>query len=208
MHNRVDHNNDPNVPVTGSAGLGPIGTGMTVSGGRNDTVMDNTFEWNGAWGTLFVPFPDSGTPDPGQTCDSVGGLELAGFGCVLDAQGDALLHNTFRHNGFFGNPTNSDFGELSLIAGKPRNCYAANVAPDGSVPADLETTQPTCGPLRATAVLDGDLLTQVLCDTGLGDCPPGSSYPQPTGVVMQPLPPLPTMPNPCAGVPTNPWCPG
>jgi hypothetical protein len=206
VHNRVDHNNNPNAPAQGTASLGPVGTGMTVSGGRNDTVMDNNFEWNGAWGALFVPYPDTGTPDPGQTCDSVGGVQLPGFGCVLDPEGDALLHNTFRHNGFFANPTNSDYGELSFIAGKPRNCYAGNVAPDGSVPAELETTQPTCGPLRTNGVLDPDLLTQVLCDTGLGECPPGSSYPQPTGVVMHPLPPLPTMPDPCAGVPTNPWC--
>ena len=35
---------------------------MTLSGARNDTVMDNTFSNNGAWGFLMVPFPDSGTP--------------------------------------------------------------------------------------------------------------------------------------------------
>ncbi len=35
---------------------------MTVSGATNDTVMGNTFTGNNAWGTLFVPFPDS---DPG-----------------------------------------------------------------------------------------------------------------------------------------------
>ena len=30
---------------------------MTVSGASNDTVMDNTFADNDAWGTLFVPYP-------------------------------------------------------------------------------------------------------------------------------------------------------
>ena len=62
IHNDVHDNNNGNVPEAGNAAAGPIGTGMTLSGGRNDTVMDNTFSNNGAWGILFVPYPDSGTP--------------------------------------------------------------------------------------------------------------------------------------------------
>ena len=41
-------------------------------------------------------------------------------------------------------------------------------------------------------------------------CQPGDHYPRRTKIVMHPLPPaakLPTMPNPCEGVPPNPWCP-
>ena len=55
----------------------------------------------------------------------------------------------------------------------------------------------------------GQLFPQVLCDTGLSTCPPGSNYPKPNGtVVLKRLPiGLPTMPNPCAGVLSNPWCP-
>jgi len=47
-------------------------------------------------------------------------------------------------------------------------------------------------------------------DAGLAPCPAGAKYPTPNGtVVLKPLPrDLPTMPNPCAGVPANPWCPG
>ena len=37
---------------------------MTVSGARNDTLMDNTYADNNAWGTLFVPFPDSDAGPP------------------------------------------------------------------------------------------------------------------------------------------------
>ena len=62
MHNNVHDNNNPNAPKSGTASNGPLGTGMTVSGGSNDTVMDNTFSNNGAWGILFVPFPDSDKP--------------------------------------------------------------------------------------------------------------------------------------------------
>jgi hypothetical protein len=207
VHNDVHDNNNPNVPQAGSASNGPTGTGMTISGGNNDTVMDNTFSNNGAWGILFVPYPDSGSPSLGQSCSATGGQEMSGLGCVYDPTGDALLRNHFSHNGFFGNPSNSDFGQITLLTGKPRNCFAGNVAPDGSAPADLEATQPTCGPITTSADSGGPLLAQVLCDTAFGSCPPGAMYPPLAGVVMHGLPQdLPSMPNPCAGVPSNPWC--
>ncbi len=208
MHNNVHDNNNPNAPKAGNASNGPLGTGMTVSGGRNDTVMDNTFTNNGAWGILFAPFPDSGKPDLNQTCSGTGGTEISGLGCVYEAYGNALLHNTFSHNGFFGNPSNSDYAQIVLTPGKPRNCYQANTAPSGSSPADLELTQPTCDSTPSKATGAGDLLSQALCDTGFAKCPAGAHYPATSGVVMHPLPTgLPTMPNPCVGVPANPWCP-
>jgi hypothetical protein len=208
MHNNVHDNNNPNVPKAGNASEGPTGTGMTVSGARNNTVMDNKFSNNGAWGVLFVPFPDSGTPSLDQTCAGSGGHPLQGFGCILDSEGNALIGNTFSHNGFFGNPSNSDYGQIVINAHLPRNCYSNNVAPNGSAPANLEQTQPTCGPLTTAPNTGGPLLAQVLCDTGNGTCPAGAKYPQSTGVVMHPLPKtLASMPNPCAGVPANAWCP-
>jgi hypothetical protein len=209
VHNDVHDNDNPNVPKSGNAANGPTGTGMTVSGGRRDTVMDNRFENNGAWGILFVPYPDSNPPSLNQTCAGTGGVELSGFGCVYDPEGDALIDNSFHHDGYFGNPTNGDYGQVTVSADQPRNCYAGNRAPDGSAPSDLERTQPTCGPLTTTANAGGQLLSQVLCDTGFGTCPAGAHYPQTTAVVMHPLPAeLPTMPDPCQGVPANPWCPG
>jgi len=207
MHNNVHDNDNPDAPEAGSAAAGPIGTGMTVSGARNVTVMDNTFSNNGAWGTLFVPYPDSGKPVLGQTCKGTGGFEMKGFGCVYEAEGDALRDNTYVNDGYFGNPSNADFGQIVYNPGQPQNCFAGNVAPNGSAPADLEQAQPTCGKITTTADTGGPLLDQVLCDTGFGGCPAGATYPQPTGVVMHPLPArLPTMPDPCTGVPTNPWC--
>ncbi|MGH8996421.1 MAG: hypothetical protein ACRDYB_10400 [Acidimicrobiales bacterium] len=206
IHNFVHDNNNPNVPALGSAAAGPLGTGMTVSGATNDTVMNNRFVHNGAWGILFVPYPDSGTPVIGQTCTGTGGNEIAGFGCVYDPAGDALVHNTFTDDGFFGNPANVDFGELTLVAHQPQNCFKDNTAPQGSVPANLETAQAKCGPLTAGPNDDATLLGQVLCDTGFGSCPAGASYPATTGIVMHPLPKLASMPNPCQGVPSNAWC--
>ncbi len=207
MHNNVHDNNNPNAPAAGSASAGPVGTGMTIAGGRNDTVMENTFANNGAWGVLFVPYPDSGHPDLGQTCSGTGGVQQAGLGCVYDPEGNALLRNKFSHNGFFGNPGNVDFGQITTSAHQARNCFAGNTAPDGSAPPNLEKLQPTCGPLSTAANTGGPLLGQVLCDTGFGSCPAGAIYPTTTGVVMHPLPRgLQSMTNPCAGVPANAWC--
>jgi hypothetical protein len=207
MHNSVHDNNNADVPNAGSASAGPTGTGMTISGGEHDTVIDNQFSNNGAWGVLFVPYPDSDHPSLGQTCAGTGGREVSGFGCVYDPAGDALLQNTFVHNGFFGNLTNGDFGQIVLNPGRAQNCFSGNVAPDGSAPANLEQVQPTCGPVMVAGSTGGDLLAQVLCDTGFGTCPAGAHYPKSTAVVVRPLPTnLPTLPNPCDGVPANPWC--
>lgn len=212
-HNVVVDNNDANAPIApgGYASAGPVGTGMTISGGRYDTIMDNTFAGNDAWGILFVPFPDSDKPFPGVTCAGSGGHEVSGVGCIYDPEGDALLDNTFSSNGSFGNPTNGDYGQITLYGGEPQNCFAGNVAPDGSTPADLEQTQPpgSCGTTTSGSNTGGALLGQVECDTGFGSCPAGAHYPKPSAsdVVVHPLPTdLPTMPNPCVGAPANAWC--
>ncbi len=153
--------------------------------------------------------PDSGTPSLSQSCSATGGQELAGLGCVYDPAGDALLHNHFSHNGYYGNPSNGDYGQITVLTGRAQNCYVGNTAPDGSSPANLEQTQATCGPLTTTTTGGGDLEAQVLCDTAVGSCPAGATYPPLTKVVMHPLPSgLPTMGNPCQGVPANPWCVG
>ena len=210
IHNNSHNNNNATTPAAGNAAAGPVGTGMTISGAHNDTVMDNTFATNGAWGTLFVPYPTSGKPSLGQKCKTVTGTETTTLklGCVFDPEGDTLLDNTYTHDGYFGNPTNGDFGQITLNAGEPQNCYGGNTAPDGSTPSDLETAQPiaTCGKPTAAANTGGTLLTQVLCDTGFGSCPTGANYPKLSKVVMHPLPKVPTMPDPCKGVPANAWC--
>jgi hypothetical protein len=208
VDNYVHDNNNPSTPKAGSAAAGPTGTGMTVSGGRNDTVMDNKFEDNGAWGILFVPYPDSSPPQDGQTCSGTGGQEVTGFGCVYDPEGDALLHNTFVHDGYFGNPSNSDFGQIVFTAGQPQNCFVGNVDPQGSSPSNLEAVQPTCDPITKKANTGGPLLDQVLCDTGFGGCPKGAKYPLSKAVTLTTVPKgLPTMPDPCKGVPNDLWCP-
>jgi len=93
----------------------------------------------------------------------------------------------------------------------PGNCWHDNTDPAGvsSAPAALQSTHATCGvPNAGEDVLGSELSAQVLCATELlGPCDPSvGHYPRAEPVVMRPLPPLSTMPNPCAGVPANAWC--
>ena len=207
-NNNIHDNNNPNVPTTGVAGLGPIGTGIFVSGGRFDTISRNRIHDNGGWGVLLIPFPDNDEPPPVAHCQ--GGTPGAnGFRCYFDDWGNRVLSNRFSHNGFFGNPTNGDIGDISGQH-KPANCWNGNTDPAG-VTATPASGHSKCGAAGAGRASPARLAQQVLCATALlGPCPPtpGMTYPQATQVVMPPLRKQKTMPNPCAGVPANPWCRG
>lgn len=208
MNNYVHDNNNPNVPALGSAAAGPVGTGMSVSGGRNDTIMNNRFVNNNAWGVIFVPYTDSGQPCTGGTPNS------PFASCLFDEFGLALKNNKFSHNGGYGNPTNGDFDQLNLET-HPTDCYSGNTNSSGTLSPDaakLQHDHPVCNGADVPPNINVPFLNEVLCDsqvklTGFG-CQPGDHYPRVTKVVMHPLPKhLKSMPDPCAGVPLNPWCP-
>jgi len=220
--NNIHDNNNPNVPASGSADLGPVGTGMVVSGGRFDTIAWNRFENNGSWAMLLVPFPDTGNPPPIANC--AGGvvpqesdpfpLSLLfdlGVTCYFDDWGNEVYSNFFKGNGSFGNDTNGDLGELSELH-DPGNCWHDNVDPDGvtSFPLNLQDTHGTCGVPNHGAGLLSPLSQQLICATGLqGPCtglPGNPGYPQTTEVALLPLPKERPMKDPCQGVPQNPWC--
>ena len=215
MDNDVHDNNNPNVPTAGEAAAGPVGTGMSISGGRDDTVMDNTFANNGAWGDILVPYPDMGGPCTGGQPNNV----ILGSGsCLYDEYGDAIIDNTYVNDGFFGNPTNGDFDEVNLN-GEPTDCFSGNTVPGGSLSGDaaaLESSYPQCNGATVAANLNLLFLAETACDSQIAiiagqgvPCLPGANYPRATQVVMHPLPTnLPTMPDVCAGVPANPWCSG
>jgi hypothetical protein len=217
MDNYVHDNNNPNVPSSGSAAAGPVGTGMSVSGARDDTIMNNRFVNNDAWGVIFVPYNDNGPPCTGGT---VGGIGPGS--CLYDEWGDALLNNQFQNDGAYGHPSNGDFAEFNFEGNHPSNCYDGNTAAGGGpLTADSAAAQvqhPGCGGGAMTAALgstDTLFLTEVLCDSQVelvsgvpAACPTGQ-YPRRTSVIMHPLPSgLATMPSPCAGVPADPWCGG
>ncbi|MGO9903176.1 MAG: hypothetical protein ACLP0J_26625 [Solirubrobacteraceae bacterium] len=225
IDNDVHDNNNPNVPAAGTAALAPVGTGISLEG-RDDTVIDNVFKNNGAWGVVFEPFPDTETPPSNVTAPCHGGIPnfnliaLFGFSlsvaCLYDDWNDRLVGNTFTHEGFFANPSNGDFAEATWTAGHPTNCYQDNRDTSGTLtssPASLQANDSLCGVTATAPDNNPTFAFEAICDTevfGVGvGCPPGASYPRRTKVVMHPLPTgqLPTMPNPCDGVPANPWCP-
>jgi len=213
-HNYVHDNNNANVPGTGTAELAFPGGGLIISGGRNDTVIDNRFVNNGSWAVSLVPFPDTGTPPAVAHCvggDPNGVPSLGLKGCYYGDWGNEVAHNTFTGNGGFGNPTNGDLADIS-DSHNPGNCWHDNSDAAGltSAPANLQEANGTCGVQGAGAALTSTLATQAICAAlVLGPCPPkpGFDYPRSTTVTLQPLSPQQTMPNPCAGVPANPWCP-
>ena len=212
-HNFVHDNNNANVPGHGSAELGPPGSGLVISGGRNDTVIDNRFENNGSWAVLVVPFPDTDTPPPIAHCqggdpNGVPGLGIKG--CYFDTWGNEIAHNTFTKNGSFANPTNGDLGEISARH-TPGNCWHDNTDAAGvtTAPLRLQETSSDCGAAHAGAQLGSTLTAQVICATEVfGPCAskPGSAYPRREKIDLPALTPQPSMPDPCAGVPANPWC--
>jgi hypothetical protein len=206
--NYIHDNNNPNVPRSGSAAFGPVGTGIVIAGGRNDTVIGNRFVNQGSWGVLVVPYPDSGPPPPVAHCE---GGTPSGDSCYYDSWGHEVTHNRFKNVGFFGNVANADLADLSAQH-DPGNCWHGNVDKSRSVssaPADLQTTHAKCGVPNAGTDLASDLAAQVICATEVfGPCPdqPGFHYPRVTEVKLKPLPMEKTMRNPCKGVPANPWC--
>jgi len=225
INNYVHDNNNPNVPAIGDAAVGPVGTGVVLAGDRNNTIIGNRFVNNNSWGVLTTLFPDTGNVNPNNISDCHGGLlggNLLGqqLPCIFDDWGNQVTRNTFSYNGSYGNVTNGDLADLSIPPleqlGAPGNCFSANVqtsgAPAKSWPVALQKSQAKCGnPLGYPDLVSTTvLLAEVGCATqALFNCPttPLASYPRQTKVVMAPLPVQATMPNPCAGVPANPWCP-
>jgi hypothetical protein len=186
---------------------------MSLSGARNDTIVNNRFVNNGAWGVIIVPYPDSGDPCTGGT--------QSGAACLYDEFGDAVLNNTFTNNGTFGNPTNGDIAWVS-VQPDPTPCFSGNKHTGGALvtsPANLEQNYPTCdGHSVPPDPQSSQFLLEVACDSQLSlvagaqpPCAPNDSYPRADHVAMPQLPSanqLPSMKNACAGVPANPWCPG
>ena len=231
-NNYLHDNNNPNVPGAGAgslAGSGPIGSGFVLAGTREIAVYHNRIEHNGGWGVVVADLPDQEQPptDIGQNCQ--GGVYTIPPGtpgqdplCWYDVIGNAVIGNAFKDNGFFGNPTNGDIGYVSAglttsgVPGldNPGNCFKDNTDTAGltSDPVQVQSNPlyNTC-PAPPNSNPEPVLTAQLLCATALvTPCPnnvPDATYPQTTTVVLHMPPPQQTMPNPCAGVPANPWCP-
>jgi hypothetical protein len=221
MNNNIHDNNKANVPGngTGLSGGAPVGTGMILAGSTYVTLSGNTVTHNGAWGELIADLPDQEAPAPNNPNPCQGGIYVPAPGggqtCYFPAFGNVSKNNRFSGNGFFGNPTNGDIG-LSTMLHDPGNCFRGDSVPDGTDPPGIETNpayQPSGGMCsKPNAGDQGPLAAQAACAGQLfGPCPtlPVANYPRPAAKFsLPPLPAnLPSMPNPCAGVPTNAWCP-
>lgn len=223
-HNYIHDNNNPNVPYAGTAGFGPVGTGIVLAGTHNITLYKNRITHNRAWGVLTTIFPDTGKTaahSPGNCHGGSVGQSVLGIPvkCLFYTTDNVMKDNTFSHNGGYGNQTNGDLADLALKPAhhpkKAGNCFVHNKDAHGKLttwPHQLQKAEGTCGkPNYPSSGAFSALGIQAACASQLLImCPPnspGMSYPGTTKVKLKALPKQATMPNPCAGVPANPWCP-
>lgn len=172
--NLIDGNDNPNVPGGGAGGvLRFLGVGILIPGGRNDTVIANRVQHQGAYGIVLTIFPVQGNPgNPAAHCQ--GGVDVTRAQlCVFNAFGNVIADNHLGHNGGFGNPTNGDLAEATL-AHSPGNCFTGNVAGTGRTvtifPAGLQRHPSACGAPSGGAFF-GPLGAQIACATGVfGTC--------------------------------------
>lgn len=225
-HNYFHDNNNRDVPGNG---LGLLGVGVLVAGGRNDTITGNLFARNGAWAAV-LDFFFTGVQNGPADCTSGGGVwnnpyaDSIGGGptCFFTDFGSNVSGNVFVGNGFFGQPTNGDLADLSDFSavGIPApppghgNCWHGNIDPSGvtSWPAGLQQTSGNCATAGPGGSLTGPLVGQLFCN--YLQLPPsnplcgGAVYPQQDpSFSLLPLPPQQTMPDPCSALPRMiPWC--
>ncbi|MDQ6846871.1 MAG: right-handed parallel beta-helix repeat-containing protein [Candidatus Dormibacteraeota bacterium] len=211
-NNSVHDNNNPNTPGQGIAAAAPIGTGIELSGASWNIVDSNTVYNQKGWGIVTHDFPDTETPPASGLSHCQGGISAPGL-CTFPSQGNVISNNTLHDNGGFGNPSNGDLANESS-ASNPRNCFHGNTdtgIAGGQPTSDPPMIQTVDGP-PCSAPGGGDstvLLAELVCASGIaGQCPAGVNYPQSTGVQLLKMSAQTTMPNPCAGVPDNPWCTG
>jgi hypothetical protein len=212
--NYIHDNNNPNA-ANKPGGLRAVGVGMVVAGGRHNVISGNRVENNGAWGILLVPFIDVRKPPKVAHCQ--GGVPTNNpdgtVTCFFDDFANQVSGNKLKNNGFFGNATNGDLGDISG-QNTPGNCWHDNARSDAGAPSaepsDLQTAHTDCAAAGHGDDVTSTLADQVLCDTEvLSTCANDAThnYPRTTRVVVHRLPRLRGMPNPCNGVPANPWCP-
>jgi len=217
--NYIHDNNDPNVPgnsVNGLAGAVPVGSGAILGGTEYVELWRNRIVRNNAWGVWITDSPYIGNPPSGINQHCQGGIYVAPPPlpeplCYFQAYGNQVIHNKFADNGSYGNPSNGDIAMLTTLH-SPGNCFRRNVDPGGLTsdpPAIQSPPYNPCG--EPNAGLEPLLLGNALCGTQLlFPCPantPGAGYPHAGKVVLHMPRRQPTMPNPCKGVPANPWCP-
>jgi hypothetical protein len=220
--NLVHDNNNPNTPAAGLAQSVAVGTGIDLTGGRNNTVQFNAIEHNGSWGVLLNDYADFSAPAAFDYCGG-GSINFTPpppydqlYGpvpCFFNSFGNRVENNVFWGNGFYGNETNGDLANAA-IPYPVNNCFVGNFDLAGAVTSSPNHLQAhavagQCGaPWNPDTTQEVTLIEQLGC-AALGLCTglPPPLYPLQTQVVMFPIPRESSMEEPCAGVPANAWCP-
>ena len=225
--NYVHDNNNPNTPAYGIAATVPVGTGILLTGGINNTVRANHVANQGSWGILANDYADySGPPFPPSYCQ--GGttdfipvfpydvlyLTALPIPCYFHSFGNRVANNTLENNGFFGNETNGDLAYVAIPYSLD-NCFDGNFDPQTGAPTSSPTHVPIdCGhpwipdTSQVLALFEEGYCASLGICTGLPfPLNPPPVYPRRTTVQLLPIPQLPGMANPCADVPENSWCP-
>ena len=226
QHNYVHDNNNPSTPAVGLTAGSVIGSGIDLTGGRNNTVRENLIARNGSYGVLVNDYPDAALPAVPTWCQ--GGTP--GFAppppfdaiiapvvpCYFFATGNRVEHNRFADNGSFGNPSNADMANAALPSADT-NCFRHNhdhkLGQPTTFPVGLQdpAVAGTCGTawnpdFTQITVLFLDVICAAYgpasgaCVTG------GPGYPNPAPVQLLPIPRERGMEDPCSGVPRNSWC--
>ncbi len=187
--NVVDDNSNFSTPANSTTASIPWGNGIILIGTYADLIERNTISNNPSSGLLGFENPDPFPPTPSTV--------------YFQLSGNKVYRNTFSNNGV-GNP-DPNAGDVTLADlggafgepnGSVNNCFAGNILTTSS-PANIQigwschkTTTPNAGLGALGYILGLQAASQAR-----------TSVPQPAP------PPQPTMPNPCAGVPSNPLCP-
>ena len=202
-NNLIGNNNNANVPTSG---LTPaVGAGVETSGGAFDTVRNNVIVGR-AWGVVTHDYPDPETRRLALPGRRAAHQDTVPIPCPRQPRD----RNHFLRNGGFGNPTNGDLATVGLLFNlrDAAELFYGNIAVSGkltSEPKNIESPRvdgPPCS--KPGTSIDSAMVTELICatgDTALGPCPPQYHYRQQTKITLAPLPPLPTMPDPCPGVP-------
>ena len=184
--NYVHDNNDHDVPGSGITAIAPVGDGIEIAGGSDDIIRGNLIKNEMHDGVivhwLFAP-----------------------------PMNNQILNNTFIHVGYAGQPGDSDIG---LDGTGIQNCIDGNVDKTGGHTKPASVDPPSiadldnCGdsnPLRQQGrgiYEPGDPIVSIMTALNAAGITEPKDYtgpgPRPGAMV--------TMPNPCKGVPANPWC--
>jgi uncharacterized protein DUF1565 len=187
--NVVEENNNLNAPDNPSTAAAPWGVGIELPGVYADLVEHNIIKDNPTNGVLGFEYPN---PFPLQE-DTI----------FFQFAGNRVSDNTFTGNGTAGGTFAGDVtfaGGLFGEQASTNNCVSGNSYTAATYPEGLDETwgcqnATTPNPLLGFAGIEYLLELQAVSE---GRTP--EPQPAPSG-------PLPTMPNPCEDVPTNPLCP-